>query len=276
MRVRDYTSQSDRVSTEDHWVLGSRYQTPTGFFSPGLTFSGGSAGGLIVPVWGTGNGVPVTFLPVEFPLASSDNPKPRRVLISEIEGVLQDETDTCINATLPTITSLSEFVSNPLAFVSAVVGPLTEYGFQPVTGAFPGSASGTVINTTSNFSSAVCPCGGGFVSGLTIAIYVATWNGVPSAFFPSGSWLVRDLNLGVAEATKEYEFLLSDSYHLPLTNFSVPYTGRSWRLSLRRPIIIGAGQALCVSVSYDTFHSDLVTNGLRIRPAFRTRIRYMQ
>jgi len=262
IQQHDYTRQPSGAD-RDRWVLGGS-----------LIINGAFVVGTF-PTWSTVRpmlGAPFAqhnYFPVELRPTVVAGEQVRKVKVLEIDGTIQDESDSCDQVLLPSILSVSEGVpsSSSKSWASSVVGAITEYTFYPVLGSPPGSTQGTVFNTTSTFSSATCPCGGGYVSGLTIGIYVTTWDA------SNAIWRIRNLQ-AASEVIKDFEFLSLDSYHLPNALLSIPYSGRSWRLRLPRSVVIGSGQALCVSVGYDTVNSNLLNGAeLAFRAAFRTLIR---
>jgi len=248
--IRDFTRHRESFG---QWALGglvlnqfastlATIQTMSGITPPRLT--GGSA---------------VTFVPVALPPAVTLSKTVRKVRVRQLEGQILDVTDVCGSGTFASIQSVAEsLVAMNLASPGGDIGI---YAYNP--SAHHGFAFDSTV------SQGACPCGAGFAI-LAITIYVMDFS------VKTGLWQVR-FPFNDADGGKDYEFLIADAYHLPLTGFAVPYSGRSWRLSLPREIILGAGQALAVTVSLHPASTFPVGGGgVDVAPFFRTLIQELQ
>jgi hypothetical protein len=259
-RAFDYTSGGLRP--RERWVLGGSILDPTGLLIPGpyLTWAGPSVTlGTAAPSY--------TWQPVVLKPGVNGAPSPGRVLIDRIEGNIQDVTDVC-GSPVPTWSTETSGSIVSAADSDWVSDPISVSGGYPVYG-----THGTLSfssTTSGSFSVSVCPCGSGFISRLTIGVYVSQLNS------KTGLWSILDPNVTPTDAIRDYESLISDSYHLPYTPLSVPYSGRSWPVVLPRPIIIGPGQALHVTVSIDTAGDGFDIALPTYQAAFRTRARILQ
>jgi hypothetical protein len=247
---------NDLVSGE-HWVIGGQALSPTGAVLVGGPYY----------TWGTTFFVSpttysYTFQPVYIPTPPPGHPGIGEVEVLELSGVIQDVSDTC-GATTPTLVTV----------------PTSGDGYLEVTGGVGNaqpwalgdhSASGNLplSLTTSLVGPGGCPCGGGLVVGFSLSSYV-------SNELESGAWEVRNPSSPSSrfDSCKEYLQLLDDTYHLPIANFDLPYTSRSWSVRIKEPVLIGSGQALNVTIGCGTIALTYPGQVFSYRAAFRARIR---